>query len=326
MAKEYSEYLKEAGNVHLAYYVEAADVLNIKCDIVVRGLMARFEKDGKHWFIINTATPLTNTTSTTIAKRKNLTNLVLSNAGIPVPKQSILTTKKEAVDFFEKYKDIVIKPSQQLGGAGVTLLPRDRRQTERAFKYAYSKSKAGDNKKVLGEEFVHGENYRLLVVGEKVVGIVRRKAAFVTGDGESNLKQLIIKKNIERRGRLLKPITVDNEVKLRLKIANINLGYRPAEGEEVILRYNCNLSTGGTTQECASQAHQYYKDLAVNAVKAIGANFGGVDIITPDITKPAKCGVNEINYNPGLRLHYMADEGECVKVAIPILEYILETL
>jgi hypothetical protein len=31
---------------------------------------------------------------------------------------------------------------------------------------------------------------------------------------------------------------------------------------------------------------------------------------------------NEINYNPGLRLHYKVDEGEVVRVAIPIQEYI----
>lgn len=326
MSKEYSEYLKEAGNVHLAYYIQAADVLGIEYSVEIPCLMARFEKDGKHWFIINSATPLTNTTSTTIAKRKHLTNYILNNADIPVPKQVVLKDKKEAVSFFEQYKNIVIKPAQQLGGNGVTLLPRDKREVEKAFKHAYSKSKSKDENKVLGEEFIEGENYRFLVVGESVVGVVRRKSAFVVGDGENNLKQLIIMKNIERRKSLLKPILIDNEVKLRLKMANINLGYRPANGEEVILRYNCNLSTGGTTQECSSQVHQYYRDLAVNAVKAIGTKFGGVDIITPDITKPAKCGVNEINYNPGLRLHYQVDAGDSINVAVPILEYILKTL
>jgi D-alanine-D-alanine ligase-like ATP-grasp enzyme len=67
---------------------------------------------------------------------------------------------------------------------------------------------------------------------------------------------------------------------------------------------------------------EYYKDLAVNAVKALGMEFGGVDIITTDITQQTKCGINEINYNPGLRLHYKVNDGEVVKVAIPIMEYI----
>lgn len=324
--KTYEEYLQEAGNVHLAYYVEAADTLGIKYEIVKRSLLAKFSNDTKHWFIINTATPLTNTTSTTIAKRKNLTNEILYKAGIPVPRQVVLRNKNEAIKFFEEYKTIVIKPSQQLGGNGVTLLPKDKGQVIKAFKSADKSSKAKDENRVIGEEFIEGENYRFLVVGDSVVGIVRRKAAFVVGDGNNSIKKLIEEKNRERKSNLLKPIPIDTEVKLRLENLKINLNTVPSEGEEVILRYNCNLSTGGTTQECSSQVHEYYKEIAVSAVKAIGTVFGGVDIITPDITQPAKCGVNEINYNPGLRLHYKVDQGEAVKVAIPIMEYISKNI
>jgi D-alanine-D-alanine ligase-like ATP-grasp enzyme len=326
MTKSYEEYLKIAGNVHLAYYIEAAEILGIKYEIEKRSLMARFEYNGKHWYIINTATPLTNTTSTTIAKRKNLTNLVLSKAGIPVPKQIVLKNKHEAINFFNEYKDIVIKPTQQLGGSGVTLLPRNKKQVVSAYNEAYKKSKTKGGNKVLGEEFLKGENYRLLVVGDSVVGIVKRKAAFVVGNGKDSIKKLIEIKNKERRENLLKPISIDSEVKLRLEQLGLKFSSVPKEKEEILLRYNCNLTTGGTTQECSSLTHQYYKDLAVNAVKAIGTQFGGVDIITEDITKPAKCGVNEINYNPGLRVHYKVDQGESVKVAVPILQYIINNI
>lgn len=326
MQKQYEEYLQIAGNVHLAYYIEAADILGIKYEIVKRSLMAKFEYNGKHFFIINTATPLTNTTSTTIAKRKNLTNAVLSNANIPVPKQRILKSKEDAISFFEEYKDIVIKPSQQLGGHGVTLLPKNKKQVIKAYKEAFKSSKAKDENRVIGEEFLKGENYRLLVVGDSVVGIVKRKAAFVIGNGKNSIKELIKIKNEQRKKELLKPISIDNEIKLRLENLNLKFSSVPKDGEEIILRYNCNLTTGGSTQEYSEHTHQYYKDLAVNAVKAIGTQFGGVDIITEDISKPAKCGVNEINYNPGLRLHYKVDEGNPVKVAIPILEYIIKNI
>lgn len=322
MGKTYEEYLKEAGNVHLAYYLEAADSLDIKYSVITKGLIAKFEKDNKHWFIINTVTPLTNTPSSTIAKRKNLTNKVLSSFNIPVPKQVSLATKDDAIRLFKDYTNIVIKPSQQLGGAGVTLLPKSKKQVVNAFNYAYKVSKGKGINKVIGEEFIEGENYRLLVLGKRVIAVVRRKSAFVTGNGKDTLETLIKNKNIERKKNILKPIVVDNEVNQRLQNLKITLKYIPKDKEEVILRYNCNLTTGGTTQECFAQTHQYYKDIAVQAVHAIGAQFGGVDIITPDITKPVKCAVNEINYNPGLRLHYKVDKGDIVKVAIPIQEYI----
>lgn len=325
MEKTYKEYLKEAGNVHLAYYLEAADTLNINYEVITKSLMAKFSKGDKHWYIINTATPLTNTTSTTIAKRKSLTNQVLESFNIPVPKQVPLHTKEDAIKFFEQYKNIVIKPTQQLGGIGITLLPETKREVTKAYKIAFAKSKAKGDVKVLGEEFLEGENYRFLVAGDNVVGMVRRKAAHVVGDGEHNIKELIDISNKKRKEKLLKPIIIDNEVKLRLKHLNINLKYKPQKNEEILLRYSCNLTVGGTTEECSQEVDPYYKELAIEAVKAIGTRFGGVDIITPDISKPTKCGINEINYNPGLRVHYMVDKGEAVKVAVPIMEEILKT-
>lgn len=320
--KNYEDYLKEAGNVHLAYYVEAADTLGIKYTIVVRSLIAKFEHNDAHWFIINTVTPLTCSPSATISKRKNLTNMVLSSYNIDVPKQEGLSSVIDAIKFFNKYKHIVIKPSQQLGGKGITLLPETEDQVISAFNAAYEKDRSKGNVKVLGEEFIKGENYRFLVVGDKVVGIVWRKAPTVIGNGKNTIKELIDIKNKERSMLLLKSIPIDSEVEVRLKNANLTLDTVPEEGQEITLRYNCNLTTGGTTEECASIVDQYYKDLAVKATKALGLEFGGVDIIAEDITKPGKCGINEINYNPGLRLHYKVEKGEQVKVAIPIMEYI----
>jgi len=320
--KTYEEYLKEAGNVHLAYYVEAADILGIKYSIIVRSLIAKFEVEDKHWFIINTVTPLTSSPSATISKRKNLTNMVLSSYGLDVPVQVGLSSPIDAIKFFNRYKHIVLKPAQQLGGKGITLLPETEEQVISSFNAAAKKDMSKGNIKVLGEEFIKGENYRFLVVGENVVGIVWRKAPVVIGNSKNTIRELIDISNKERSLLVLKPIPIDSEVEIRLKNANLTLDTIPEEGQVITLRYNCNLTTGGTTEECSSIVDPYYKELAVKAVKALDLEFGGVDIIAEDITKPGKCGINEINYNPGLRLHYKAEKGEKVKVAIPIMEYI----
>jgi len=319
--KTYEEYLKVSGNVHLAYYLEAADILDIKYSMV-KSCIAKFEVGDRHWFIINTVTPLTSSPSTTISKRKNLTNQVLSSYGIDVPVQVELSSSIDAIKFFNKYKNIVIKPKQQLGGKGITLLPETEDQVIAAFNAAQEMDRSKENVKVLGEEFIKGENYRFLVAGKKVVGIVWRKAPAVIGDSKNTIRELIEIANKERKLLVLKPIPIDTEVEIRLKTANLTLDTVPEEGQVIVLRYNCNLTTGGTTEECASIVDPYYKELAVRATEALDLEFGGVDIIAEDITKKGKCGINEINYNPGLRLHYKADKGEEVKVAVPILEYI----
>ena len=322
MRKKYSEYLKEAGNVHLAYYIEAADILGIDYEILIHKLLAKFTYKGKHWYIINTVTPLTNSPSATIAKRKNLTNQILKEFNIPVPQQKSLNSAVEALQFFGEFKNIVIKPAQQLGGIGVSILPQTENDVIQAYKSALKENMSKTNTKVLGEEFIKGENYRFLAVGDTVVGVIRRKAAHVTGNGEDNIEELIKKANEEKKKKILKPILVDQEVYTKLKNDGKDMSYIPSQGEEIILRYNCNLTTGGTTEECAKETDQYFKDLAVDTIKAIGLEFGGVDIIAEDITKPSKCAINEVNYNPGLRLHYHADKGNIVKVAVPIMEYI----
>ena len=320
--KTYEEYLKKAGNVHLAYYLEAADILGIKYKVLVHRLLAKFEHQDKVWFIINSVTPLTNSPSSTIAKRKHLTNLVLAEAGLPVPKQFPIDSPIDAIKFFDIYKRIVIKPAQQLGGIGITLLPNTEQDVLKAFELAKEKNRSKSNTKVLGEEFIDGDNYRLLVVGKKVVGAVRRKAAEIVGNGRNSIKELIDIDNQKRKENILKPIKIDNEVELRLQEQNMTLDSILKLGERIKLRYSCNLSIGGTTQECMQEVGDYYKDLAVKVIEALGMEFGGVDIITPDISSKANCGINEINYNPGLRLHYKVNEGEVVKVAIPIMEYI----
>lgn len=320
--KTYQQYLKEAGNVHLAYYLEAADYLDVEYKILVKGLLADFKYKNKHWHIINTVTPLIPATSTTICKRKHLTNIILAEKGLPVPKQTVIFSPIDAIKFYGEYKDIVIKPTQQLGGAGVTILPQSEEHVLKAYEKALKETESKSQSKVLAEEFVHGENYRFLVLDNEVIGVVRRKAAHVVGNGKNSIRELIAIKNEQRKDSLLKPILLDNEVTLKLQRENLNLESIPQEEQEVILRYNCNLTTGGTTEECMNEVHDYYKQIAIKAVKIVGSKFGGVDIITENITKPTKLVINEINYNPGLRLHYRVNEGNVVKVAIPIMKYL----
>jgi len=79
-----------------------------------------------------------------------------------------------------------------------------------------------------------------------------------------------------------------------LKWQGLSQDYIPDNGEEVLLRFNSNLSTGGTTEECFDEIDPYYLNLAIKAVKAIGLKVGGVDLIAEDISKEGPCIINEI--------------------------------
>lgn len=324
---EKNRYLTEAGNIFLSYYLEAADQLEIKYEMIVPSLMARFQDGDKHWHIITTALPINNVPSSTISKRKNLAYKVLSRTDLPVARQVDLRNEDQAVQFFNETKDIVLKPVRNLGGKGVTILPRNEVEVVKAFTLAYEKCLASTEVRVLGEQFIKGVNYRVLVLDDKVLGVVRRIPAMVIGDGQTNIQRLIEDKNRERKSQLLRSIPVDDELFKKLNSQNLDLESIPDYNQEIFLRFNSNLSTGGTTEECLKELHPRYAEIAIKAVKEIGLKLGGVDLIAEDIRNPdAACVVNEVNWNPGLRVHYMADKGEKVKVAIPIMQYIRDHL
>lgn len=317
-----TDYLKLAGNIHLSYYLEAADELGIKSEVIVRSLMAKFTYKEKHWFIINTVLPVNNVPSSTIAKRKNLTYKVLNKHKIPVAEQLEATEYKDALEFYKKHMNVVVKPVQNLGGKGVSILPRTEDEFMMAYQHAEKNDKSKTKVNVLVERFITGNNYRLLVCDNKVIGAVYRKPAAVIGDGIHSISDLISIANQQRKDNLLMPILIDTEVAKCLALKDLTMDFTPQNGQEILLRFNANLSTGGTTEECLTQIDPYYLDLAVKASKTIGLKVAGVDLIAEDITKQDNCVINEINYNPGLRVHYKVDKGDVYPVAVPIMHYI----
>lgn len=325
MGQDYAKYLKIAGNVHLAYYVAAADKLGIKYEIVKRSLIAYFETNGKHWYIINTATPINPVTGTTVSRRKNLAYLALKRKGIPVAAQEEIKDSSEAIDFFEKYNQIVLKPTNNLGGKGITILPDETEEVLAAYQLAEASDLSKSSTKVLAEEFIDGTDYRLLTLGDRVIGAVRRKPPVVIGDGETSIHTLINDYNHERKANTMKPIPIDEQVHKKLAVQGYTLTSIPEAGAEVPLRFNSNLSTGGTTEECLDEIAPYYLELAVQATKAVGLKLAGVDLIAADVSNPdAPHVINELNWNPGLRVHYKVDKGEVKPVAEDIQKYIVD--
>lgn len=320
MPKTEKDYLSEAGNVHLKYYIQAADKLGIDYEVIIKSMTAKFTfENGKHAYINNTALPINSSTGCVLARRKNLAHQVLDSFNIPVPKQLKCTTPEDAIEFFKENKHVVLKPVQNLGGKGITILPESEDAIYKAYEYASKKDRYG---RVLVEEYLHGDNYRLLALGDKVIGAVRRQPAHVLADGKHTVTQLIEIENTNRKEKGLMKIVIDQETTHKLKTMDLTLESIPEKDRMVYVRLNTNLTTGGTTEECMAEIHPYYLDIAVQTIKALDLEFGGVDLITTDITKPVKCGINEVNYNPGLRLHYKADSGDIVDVATPIMEYI----
>ncbi|MBN1618274.1 ATP-grasp domain-containing protein [Candidatus Dojkabacteria bacterium] len=320
------EFRQQVCNSQMSLYMKAAQDLGIKSKILIKGILVEFEKDNKKWRIHKSLLPINDSVSMMLSSYKSTCNQFLGKNSIPVPIQ-ISTDKSEDIHKFVEQNHlakIVIKPIRGFGGSGITMLPQ-KNQIDGAFNLAYEKALTNLRKRVIAEEFISGENYRILVLGGKVIAAIHRIPAFVVGNGKSTIEELIKQKNIEKSKNDAIEIPVDNETLLALKDQDLSIESVPQKQERIKLRFNANFCTGGSTRECLAEVHEEYKKIAIAATKLLGLKFSGIDLITPDISNTnVKYAINEVNHDPGLRIHYNVDEGEKTDIAVIVQKYILE--
>ncbi|WP_252225583.1 bifunctional glutamate--cysteine ligase GshA/glutathione synthetase GshB [Clostridium sp. ZBS2] len=272
-----------------------------------------------------TKTSKDNYISVLMMENKVVTKKVLRKAGIRVPMGMEFNSIKDAISELEKFINIpaVIKPKSTNFGIGISIFPSGGKKEdiikalEIAFKY--------DNT-VLIEEFIQGKEYRFLVIGDKVAGILHRVPANVVGDGVKNISELIKDKNLSPlRGKgyitPLEKIQIDENVELFLKQSNIDINYIPNKDEMIYLRENSNISTGGDSIDYTDDIPERFKKIAVNSSKAIGANICGVDMIIKDYKdETSDYGIIELNFNPAIHIHSYPYIGKERKIANEILK------
>lgn len=262
--------------------------------------------------------------ATDIASDKELTKQILRSAGIPVPAGGVAQTAEEARRLFARLNPpVVVKPLDGCQGIGVSLHVRWQEELDEAFFRAKRHARA-----VVVEEQAEGRQYRLLVVGGRLVAAAQRLSARVTGDGRHTVEELIALENGRpERGddheRPLTRIRVDTETDRCLRREGLSLEDVPAAGTVVLLRDGANLSTGGTAIDVTDEVHPAFAAMAVRAAQAIGLDVCGVDVIAASLGLPlreAGCRVIEVNAAPGIRMHLHPSQGVARDVAATIVE------
>ena len=243
-----------------------------------------------------------------IARRKSITNKLLRAAALPVPLSILTDDFDEAVAAAVKIRyPVVVKPMIGHKGEGITVGVSSTDELLVAFKKARNISRS-----VIVEQFIPGEDVRLLVVGQKLVAAAKRIPPQVAGDGKSTVAQLIAIENGRRAQRpaLALPIEIDSDLTHTLEGQGHSLNTVLPEDAVAKLRTVANWSQGGTATDLTDFVHPDNADMAVRAALAVGIDVAGVDFITRDISRPyyeVGGAICEINYRPGLRVHMAAD-------------------
>jgi cyanophycin synthetase len=248
-----------------------------------------------------------------IAKDKELTRAVLKTAGVPVPDGRPV---RDADDAWEAARalglPVVVKPRDGNHGRGVAVNLTTREQVLQA--YAAAREEGTD---VVVEKFIPGDDYRVLVIGDRMVAAAHREPAQVRGDGQSTIEELIAEVNRDPR-RSEGHATVLSRIKLdAVSLAVLaNQGYTPQSvppaGARVLIRRNANLSTGGTATDVTDRVHPEVARRVVEAARVVGLDIAGIDLVVTDISRPLEeqsGAVVEVNAGPGLRMHLEPSAG-----------------
>jgi len=261
-----------------------------------------------------------------IAGNKSQTKARLRAAGLPVPRGALATSADQAWEAARVIAGpVVLKPLSGNHGRGVSLDVRGEQAVFAAFDAA-----AAHGPRVIVEEQYSGADYRILVIGERVVAVAERVTASVIGDGSLTVRELVTRLNADpRRGigheKVMTRVRVDARLVSKLAAQGYELESIPAAGATVEVGVTANLSAGGEAIDRTDDIHPENRALAVRAARAIGLDVAGLDVVAPDISKPLRStggGIVEVNAAPGFRMHLEPSEGRSRDVGIAFVEHL----
>jgi cyanophycin synthetase len=294
--------------------VQAAVARNIPFKRMTKGSMVMFGWGSRQRRIQAAEMDSTGAIAETIAQDKELTKKLLDAAGVPVPHGRTVESADDAWKAAcEIGLPVVVKPKDGNQGKGVTVNVTTREQMDKAFSAA---REFRDD--ILVERFLPGHDFRLLVIGNKLVAAARRDPPHVVGDGVHSVRELVDLVNADpRRGSghatSLTKIRFDDIALARLALQGYEADSVPPKGQRVTLRNNANLSTGGSATDVTDDVHPEVAARAVEAAQMIGLDICGVDVVCDSVLQPIEAqggGVVEVNAAPGLRMHLSPSYGK----------------
>ncbi len=250
-----------------------------------------------------------------IAENKTLTSVVSQKMGWPHP-ASQQYSEASAVQFLEQYRPIAVKPLNGAHGNGITLGVESSEQLAAAVKHA---EKFG--KKILLQQMVSGDDYRVLCIDGKYVAALQRIPACVKGDGAHSVRELIVQenKNPERGSNYSKALEY-----IPLDISEMYLGEHietiPMAGETVQVVGVPNLSTGGRAEDMTDSVPEQMKSIATTIAKELRMGVCGVDFMWDG---DDNLWVIEINANPGIDMHDDPKFGTPRGAVTALVDYLL---
>ena len=287
--------------------VSAAPARGIPFRRRTQGSLAQFGWGSKQKRIQAAETSFTSAIAEAIAQDKELTKKLLHASGVAVPYGRPVEDEDDAwVAAQEVGLPVVVKPQDGNQGKGISVNLTSEEQVRKAYRVAIE-----FRDDIMVEKYLPGHDWRLLVIGNKLIAAARRDPPLVIGDGTHTVRELVDIVNSDPRrsdghATSLTKIRFDEIALARLAEQGYTADSVPPRGVRVILRNNANLSTGGTATDAPDDVHPALAAAAVAAAQTVGLDIAGIDVVCDTILKPLEDqggGIVEVNAAPGLRMH-----------------------
>ena len=271
-------------------------------------------------------TDRTSAIAESISSDKDLTKMLLTQCGVPIPTGEVVDSPAHA---WEVAQDIglpvAVKPTDANHGRGVALDLRKREDIEAAFVMAQR-----EGTDVMVERFIPGEEHRLLVVGNRVVAACKGETAKITGDGVHTVEQLIeLQINSDPRRGEEEDFPLDTirlkdlpTAVLELQRQGLNPDSIPDLGRVAVVQ-----RTGNMGIDVTDEVHPEVAAVVVLAARVIGLDIAGIDLVAQDISQPllAQGGaIVEVNAGPGLLMHLKPAIGQPRPVGQAIVSHLFD--
>lgn len=261
---------------------------------------------------------------------KPATYQLIEELGAPVPDHIVLASDahKAALEFIESHGGtFVVKPaSGTAGGIGVTANVRTASELRHAMAWAGAYCP-----RVLVERQIVGDSYRLLYLNGDLLDCVLRRSPSLVGDGISTVRKLVVEENrlrlaegFKRSQSLLK---IDRDMKATLSAQRLGLNSVPERGQQFIVKHVANDNSANENVTMMDRLSKSTVEIGRTIAARFGLRLVGMDIMTPDISKPledAHGAVIDINGDPGFYYHYCKDSGR-VRLAELILSEVIKS-
>ena len=240
------------------------------------------------------------------AKNKPLTNNILLKNNIPTPKNIIINNENRS-EFINasKYFPCVLKPVDGMQGKDVFTHIDNQNEFDKILNNLLRKYD-----KIMLENLVNGNNYRIFVFNDKVMDVIEREKPYVIGNGKNSVKELIDNKN-----KILEEKNLFIVKYLDEKLIN-QQGYKMNDliknNEKIFITNTVNFHNGANAKRIPlNNIDKNNIELFIKAHKLIGLECSGVDYMSDDIRIPYYKNnghIIEMNDMVDTKIHIDADE------------------